>query len=102
MFRTSFIGRPIAVAGAFTLCGCVYYGPYSYYPGAGGYYACTSGDAASTASQQSTLAGSHVGALTPNALPASGQNCTFVSVPPPAYYPVPVYYGRPVYYYGYP
>lgn len=21
---------------------CVYYGPYSYYPGAGGHYACTS------------------------------------------------------------
>ena len=85
MLRAKIIRRPIAVVGALTLWGCVYYGPYSYYPGAGGYYACTS-----------------AAATTPNVLPSSGQNCTFVSVPPPAYYPNPIYYGYPAYYYGYP
>jgi len=103
MLRAKIIRRPIAVVGALTLWGCVYYGPYSYYPGAGGYYACTSAAAASAEGQQPALASSHVGAATtPNVLPSSGQNCTFVSVPPPPYYPNRIYYGYPAYYYGYP
>jgi hypothetical protein len=103
MLRAKIIGRPIIGVGALTLWGCVYYGPYSYYPGAGGYYACTSAAAGSAAGQQSALASTRVGAATiPNALPSTGQNCTFVSVPSPSYYPAPVYYGYPPYYYGNP
>ncbi|MCC8402480.1 hypothetical protein LJ655_11365 [Paraburkholderia sp. MMS20-SJTN17] len=99
--RSQIVGLGNGMAGALTLVlsGCVYYGPYSYYPGVGGYYSCTSATAESTAGNGPTPASGTASAnATPNDLPSSGENCTYVAVPPPAYYGYPGYYG----YYGYP
>ncbi|MGF6696255.1 hypothetical protein OKW38_000866 [Paraburkholderia sp. MM5496-R1] len=100
--RCGIVGLCTGVAGVCVLSGCVYYGPYSYYPGAGGYYACTSATATGPAQASSGNApvpasGTAAANPAPNDLPLSGQNCTYVAVPAPAYYGYPGYYG-----YGYP
>jgi hypothetical protein len=106
--RSGIIGLCTGAVGVFALSGCVYYGPYSYYPAAGGYYSCTSTTAGTTSGNgQLPPSGTADANVTHNALPLSGQNCSYVAVPAPAYYGYPGYYGYPAYYgypgyYGYP
>jgi hypothetical protein len=97
MIRAQFMTSTSSVTAVLVLSACVYAGPYTYYPGLGGYYTCTNG----TPTAATRAASDATGAPGVPTSPPAPPGCAFVAVPLPAYYPAPVYYGYPAYY-GYP